>query len=265
MRKGVTGIQNVQLLKWCKELGITPLWNYIYGFPGEDAAAYDQIAGKIWSLGHLDPPMGIGRLRFDRFSPYVSDPEQFGVTGLAPYPAYGYLYPKLSERILSDLAYYFTGEFSGFRDVPRYTKRLQGEISDWREDANKSLLAHVVEDSHTLIFDVRGARPPTVFLLTGLFHNIVSESDGIISLNHLPPSCVENATLPAVVEELERRGLIFREGELVIRLSIPLLSPYEPPPAAMDRLRRVLIDQPGEGNVTNLIKIDKSNVVCLDS
>ena len=33
MRKGVKGLQNIQLLKWCKEFGITPHWNLLWGFP----------------------------------------------------------------------------------------------------------------------------------------------------------------------------------------------------------------------------------------
>ena len=37
MRKGNRGLQNVQFLKWCKELGVKPFWNIIWGFPGEPA------------------------------------------------------------------------------------------------------------------------------------------------------------------------------------------------------------------------------------
>ena len=33
MKKGVTAWQNLRLVKWCKELGIEPDWNIIYGFP----------------------------------------------------------------------------------------------------------------------------------------------------------------------------------------------------------------------------------------
>ena len=38
MRKGVTAIQNVQLLKWCFEYDVEPSWNILYGFPGERAS-----------------------------------------------------------------------------------------------------------------------------------------------------------------------------------------------------------------------------------
>src|SRR5215212_3244549 len=29
MRKGVSGLQNIQLLKWCKERGVDPVWNFL--------------------------------------------------------------------------------------------------------------------------------------------------------------------------------------------------------------------------------------------
>jgi hypothetical protein len=37
MRKGITGLQNARLLKWCAESGIHVFWSVIYGFPGEPA------------------------------------------------------------------------------------------------------------------------------------------------------------------------------------------------------------------------------------
>ena len=35
MDKGVTGLQNIQLLRWSEELGIDCAWNLLAGFPGE--------------------------------------------------------------------------------------------------------------------------------------------------------------------------------------------------------------------------------------
>lgn len=50
----------MQLLTWCKELGITAYWNLLYGFPGEDSVAYDATAMVIDAIHHLGP--GIDRL-----------------------------------------------------------------------------------------------------------------------------------------------------------------------------------------------------------
>ncbi len=51
MRKGVTGLQNIQLLKWCKEFGVVPSWNFLWGFPGEPA-------GRIRAHGAPRPAVG---------------------------------------------------------------------------------------------------------------------------------------------------------------------------------------------------------------
>jgi ribosomal peptide maturation radical SAM protein 1 len=40
MRKGSTGLQNIQFLRCCEELGIRPLWNLLFGFPGESPSEY---------------------------------------------------------------------------------------------------------------------------------------------------------------------------------------------------------------------------------
>ena len=60
MRKGVTAFQNVQLLKWCRELGVTPYWNLLWGFP-------DELARGVRADGAprpapLAPRPAVGRL-----------------------------------------------------------------------------------------------------------------------------------------------------------------------------------------------------------
>ena len=56
MKKGVTGIQNMALLKWCREYGIEAAWNLLYGFPGETGEDYDASARYASAIPHLRPP-----------------------------------------------------------------------------------------------------------------------------------------------------------------------------------------------------------------
>ena len=56
MRKGTTAFKNVELLKWCKEYGVKPLWNFLYGFPGETAEDYRGQIDLLQAIWHLDPP-----------------------------------------------------------------------------------------------------------------------------------------------------------------------------------------------------------------
>ncbi|MBI4232145.1 RiPP maturation radical SAM protein 1, partial [Candidatus Peregrinibacteria bacterium] len=105
MRKGTTALQNVQLLKWCKERGIKAFWNLIYGFPGEKKEDYRTILSMAQCISHLEPPAWLGRVRIDRFSPYYFQSDKFGIIKKKPMNCYEFLYPKSVD--LNKLAYYF--------------------------------------------------------------------------------------------------------------------------------------------------------------
>ena len=119
MRKGISSLQNIQLLKWCAQYDVRPHWNYLFGFPGETPESYLGQPDLLSKIVHLTPPVGCGRVRFDRFSPYHNSPAEFGVTQLTPYPAYSYIYAGLTQPEISKLAYYFVGRFAGrSRSIP---------------------------------------------------------------------------------------------------------------------------------------------------
>lgn len=110
MRKGVTAIQNIQLLKWCYEDGIDAYWNILYGFPGERPEQYKDLPRLLRLLSHLRPPSGFSPVIFERFSPYHFEKEKFKLT-LTPFPLYPMLYPSPVEY--DKVAYYFHGKWEG--------------------------------------------------------------------------------------------------------------------------------------------------------
>jgi hypothetical protein len=105
MDKGVDSFQNLQLLKWAKELGLRVSWNILCGFPGETAADYDAMAALLPRIHHLQPALGFSQITIDRFSPLFSRPERFGIR-LQPVRGYRYVYP-FAEEDLRQLAYWF--------------------------------------------------------------------------------------------------------------------------------------------------------------
>jgi ribosomal peptide maturation radical SAM protein 1 len=164
MRKGTSALQNVQLLKWCKEFGITCNWNIIYGFPGEDAIDYDQMSALIENLHHLDPPSGWGPVRLDRFSPYFVDPERFGLCNVRPDRSYRYIY-DLPDDDLANLAYYFEHEYADGRNPATYTAGLHAAAGRWTENAGKGGLVYVDDGVTLAIQDFRiGAEQYTTTL-----------------------------------------------------------------------------------------------------
>jgi ribosomal peptide maturation radical SAM protein 1 len=131
MRKGVTGLQNLRLLKWCAEIGIKPAWNLLYGFPGEAAEEYEHMCKLVPSLVHLEPP-GFMQIELERFSPYFERPTEFGIEILGPLPHYRFLY-SIAPQELSNLAYAFEYRYADGRDPQSYAKPLGEAIERWRD------------------------------------------------------------------------------------------------------------------------------------
>jgi ribosomal peptide maturation radical SAM protein 1 len=130
MRKGVTALQNIRLLKWCATLGVLPVWNFLYGFPGEPEDEYARMAALVPALGHLAPPSGLRRLCVDRFSPYFEDPGHFGIELLGPEVDYRTMLP-VDAATAADLAYQFAFRHRDGRDPERYVTPLREAVDAW--------------------------------------------------------------------------------------------------------------------------------------
>ena len=109
MGKGVSVLLNLRLLRNCRELGVGLVWSILYGFPGEQRDGYDSIARMIPLIEHLQPPVGCGRIRLDRFSPNFERAHQIGFRNVMPMPAYGAIYDVPDDE-LAELAYFFEGD-----------------------------------------------------------------------------------------------------------------------------------------------------------
>jgi hypothetical protein len=132
MKKGVMALQNIQLLKWCRELGIVPLWNLIWGFPGEPEEEYDRMAKLVPLLVHLHPPCGFGKITLDRFSPYFVNPVKYGIDNIRPWVPYQFIYPTLSDKELYKIAYHFDFDYIDAMDPATYTKELEQQLTTWK-------------------------------------------------------------------------------------------------------------------------------------
>jgi ribosomal peptide maturation radical SAM protein 1 len=130
MRKGCTGQQNIQVLRWCEELGISVCWNILYGFPDEPSSEYERMAELVPLLTHLQPPAFCESARLDRFSPMFAAPEQFGLAHRRPTPAYNYVF-ALKAPDLEKLAYFFDFDYGDGRQPDSYVKDLIREVETW--------------------------------------------------------------------------------------------------------------------------------------
>jgi ribosomal peptide maturation radical SAM protein 1 len=168
MRKGCTGLQNIQLLRWCEELGITVFWNLLYGFPNESPVEYARMAELIPLLTHLQKPGYCGRIHVDRFSPLFTVAE-LGIAEPRPAPAYSYLYP-LKPQQLGNLAYFFEFEYEDRREPDKYAGELTEQIAHWPEwdSESRPKLDLFQTASIVLITDTRPCAMNSTVVLTGL-------------------------------------------------------------------------------------------------
>lgn len=166
MRKGTSAAQNVQILKWCKELGIDVYWNLLYGFPGEDPDAYAETARIIDAVHHLAPPYGVGAIRLDRFSPNFVAAEELGLVDVRPDRSYACIY-DLPQDELNGLAYYFEHAYADGRDPQDYMAAALDAVTRWHEESGTRGLVYADHGTSLGIWDFRKAAARTLTILEG--------------------------------------------------------------------------------------------------
>jgi ribosomal peptide maturation radical SAM protein 1 len=237
MRKGVSALQNIQLLKWCAELGVHPTWNVLWGFPGEDPAEYARMAALVPLLTHLPAPVGASDIRMDRFSPNFFDAQGLGFQDVRPLAPYAHIYPGVPVEALGNLAYYFSFRYQVPRDVAGYAGPLARAVRAWRKQQNQSGLFAVDLGSSLWIWDLRPAAHGPLTVLDGAERALYLDCDGAVerrvlgAAHGLAPDAVDERLGPLV-----ERGLLLAQGNRYLALAIGL-GEYTPPPAVAARFR----------------------------
>jgi ribosomal peptide maturation radical SAM protein 1 len=235
MRKGVSPLQNVQLLKWCKEYGVDPSWNLLYGFPGEHPSDYEEMLPLIQSIIHLDPPDGHGPIRLDRFSPYFQDPESFGLKNARPMAVYRYLYP-LPDAELRDIAYFYQYEFADGTDPGRYIGPTLEQLGKWQEASMRGAALHASQTAKDL-WVVDDSRPNAVWPRTelkGWVGELYDFCDQVRSLKAIHRWLAANAPKVSenegreVLDRLVELKLIARDGDHYLSLALPAPAKKNP-------------------------------------
>jgi len=180
--KGTTAAVNVQTLKWSREKGMRLSWNILSGFPGEKDEWYAEMAEWVPSIIHLQPPQGVLKFRYDRYSPYHMWPEEYGVR-LRANRRYGYIYPG-GPDVHEGLAYFFederdvTGPVSMPENVPEQQHAFQGRSERDYQEYYRYLMATATRRGQ------RGREGPGRARLTDLVEEWIR-----VFWQHLPPIC----------------------------------------------------------------------------
>jgi hypothetical protein len=230
MRKGVTGLQNIQMLKWCREFGIVPHWNLIYGFPGEEASDYAAMAEIMDALHHLQPPHGIDRIRLDRFSPNFYDATNLGIVNVRPMRNYSLVY-DLPDNEVAEIAYFFNYEYADGREPDSYTGAARNAVARWRANRANRGLNCVDHGDYLVIWDFRPNAVRIVKVLKPRDRAVYLYCDQHRSLQQilaLPEVAGQTASImPLLSEWITNRIMIALDGQylaLAVQVETPSAS-----------------------------------------
>jgi hypothetical protein len=217
LRKGVSAIRNLALLKWCRERGIYVMWNLLCSIPGESSEDYDQQLLLIDKIPHFHPPNSINPVRIDRFSPYFKDYARYGWERIEPFREYRVLHPSFDDEALNDVAYHFNG--IGGVSPSRYLKRLKSALKEWQErfKANDGLFL----DSEKGLVRNDAAN--------GLRYGLAPELMRIVEMTHditpIERVMAETGCLRTVIDQLAKASILYIEGDKTINLAIRTKPP----------------------------------------
>ena len=233
MRKGTSVFQNLQFLINSVRYGIFPAWNLLIGFPGEEIEVYEKYLREIPLLTHLYPPTGVHPVRFDRFSPYYTEADRYGLD-LHPLDWYELTYPFPRES-LADLAYYFSDHdytapyaMNAARMVGRLREKVDRWKAQWNSDARAELRL-VQRDGAAWVFDSRSGEP--------LEHPLSDDARRVLqglATARKPASLateLPGVDVDAEIAGLMARGLLFHENERYMSLLVPPPRPISIPVA----------------------------------
>lgn len=227
MRKGCTMLQNLQLLKWCAEFGVFPIWNFLYGFPGEEAADYEQIATVVPLVTHLQAPKKAMAIELDRFSPYFTSPEALGVTNLRPPEILDVLYPFTAAQQF-DLCYTFDFDYIEPRDATTYIGSAIERVTRlWLQSRQRGALVGFYDAERLLIWDSRLGAVQAWSELRGLYRDALLQADRVLAEHTLREVFgaalgeAQAATACATfLTHMAQRGLVLREAGRVLSLVV---------------------------------------------
>jgi ribosomal peptide maturation radical SAM protein 1 len=257
MNKGCNLLQNVQFLKWCRQLGVEVDWNFLYGFPDEPPSEYVEMAKFIPFLSHFDPPGGCGRIRTDRFSPYFTHPAEYGLANIRPIDAYRYIYPFEPEA-LARLAYYFDFRAPEERHLDAYARPAVEKVNAWRLARTRGQFKGIIEPDTLILVDTRTRRKRSTTVLEEPLRTAYIFCDQIrpfsaiqahLSLCLPSPNCTD-AWLEEALKDLVSRGLMLKDGKSY--LSLAILPDYIPAIDSQAPVARRHQDIPPE----NLVQLD---------
>jgi magnesium-protoporphyrin IX monomethyl ester (oxidative) cyclase len=227
--KGNSTLMNLQLLKWSCEYSIDAAWNMLCGIPGESDSWYAEMSKWLPAIFHLQPPSGLNRVRYDRFSPYHMRPRDFGLM-LQPSRAYGYIYPLPKESLMR-LAYSFEDSrheghiHRGLHSQPGQ-QELQEVLQEWKRvwHTSRPVLRVSQEGPRLRIVDTRRVAHQRNWALGELEAEVYGLCDSAQTPAALLKEISARRDAEVSVEEVERAIQTLCDAKVLLQMNGKLLG-----------------------------------------
>ncbi len=229
MDKGVTPMQNIVCLKWSYYYRITVSWNILLGFPGETNDDYLRQIDLVPSLLHLQPPEATGKFWLERFSPYYTRPQDYGVRMIGPGLAYEYVYDA-RQVDLKKIAYDFEYELEQWPVDPHVYQELISAVESWQRlhaSNDRPFLYYSKALGYVTVYDGRNPSAPSRRRYEGLAAVLIelcNESPKTLeqirsAIGDEPLS--DGEQVGSVLAELTSRRVLYEERGKYFTLAIP--------------------------------------------
>lgn len=223
MRKGVRGLDNLNLLRWAAVHGIAVSWNMLWGFPGERREDYDAQARLLPLLHHLQPPSAGVRVWLERFSPLFKDEALFPRRFMRPERSLDFILPDAFDK--ASVAYFFDYEMEGTLPDSAF-EEIEAGLSAWREAwrrPRKPTLGYHSATDLVIVEDGRVEGDPVLYRYdrrdARVFQALIERPLGTGRLAQLldePRAHVERS-----LRLLMTDGVVASEGDLHLALPLP--------------------------------------------
>jgi ribosomal peptide maturation radical SAM protein 1 len=156
MAKGADTFQQINFIKWATQVGIAVSYNLLLRNPGERVSDYAEMISIVPFLEHLPPPNGVANMQLERYSPYFSSPESFGIRNVRPKPHYRVMFPDAPAR-LDDIVYQFDFDHASLdaADLVAARRDFMAAVFRWTRRYQPGRLIYRVIGRHVVIRDER--------------------------------------------------------------------------------------------------------------
>jgi len=223
MSKGVSGINQVEFLKWARAYGIVPVYGLLVGTPGERVEDCNELLSTIKTIQHLPPPAQTNFLALHKFSPYDKEPARYGLCDIRPFEAQRVIY-QASDDILLRLCY--ESDYTNVLNTIEHAQ-IHSEISDavglWRNKyySGEQLSSCYVDGGVNILHRAFDGEV-TLHCLRGIQAELYGHCESAATPESISAKLgYQLGALGPPIEELQNLGLLLNLDGRLLALAIP--------------------------------------------